>query len=92
MVVNPPGTEGQAVTTAEDTSKSITLSAVSPIPSASFSFTIVTPPAHGQLTAREPIARINRIRISTAATASRSRPMTERTTQTRRPSASQSPM
>jgi hypothetical protein len=47
---NPPGTEGQAVTTAEDTSKSITLSAVSPNPSASFSFTIVTPPAHGQLT------------------------------------------
>ncbi len=47
---NPPGTEGQAVTTAEDTSLSITLSAVSPIPSASFTFTIVTPPAHGQLT------------------------------------------
>src|SRR5678816_1836702 len=40
----------RAVTTSEDTSKSITLSAVSPIPSASFSFTIVTPPAHGQLT------------------------------------------
>jgi hypothetical protein len=48
--VNPPGTEGQAVTTDEDTSKSITLTAVSPNPSASFSFTIVTPPAHGQLT------------------------------------------
>src|SRR6185369_12255157 len=47
---NPPGTEGQAVTTAEDTSKSITLTAVSPNPSASFTFTIVTPPAHGQLT------------------------------------------
>jgi len=47
---NPPGTEGQAVSTAEDTSKSITLSAVSPNPSASFTFTIVTPPAHGQLT------------------------------------------
>lgn len=47
---NPPGTEGQAVTTTEDTSRSITLSAVSPIPSASFTFTIVTPPAHGQLT------------------------------------------
>jgi hypothetical protein len=46
---NPPGTEGQAVTTAEDTSRSITLSAVSPNPSASFTFTIVTPPAHGQL-------------------------------------------
>jgi endonuclease G len=47
---NPPGTEGQSLTTAEDTSKSITLTAVSPIPSASFTFTIVTPPAHGQLT------------------------------------------
>jgi endonuclease G len=47
---NPPGTEGQALTTAEDTSTSITLTAVSPITSASFSFTIVTPPAHGQLT------------------------------------------
>jgi len=47
---NPPGTEAQAVTTAEDTSKSITLTAVSPNTSASFTFTIVTPPAHGQLT------------------------------------------
>jgi hypothetical protein len=47
---NPPGTEGQSATTAEDTSKSITLTAVSPIPSASFTFTIVTPPAHGTLT------------------------------------------
>jgi endonuclease G len=47
---NPPGTEGQSVTTAEDTSKSITLTAVSPLPSPSYTFTIVTPPAHGQLT------------------------------------------
>jgi DNA/RNA endonuclease G (NUC1) len=47
---NPPGTEGQAVTTAEDTSKSITLTAVSPLSSPTFTFTIVTPPAHGQLT------------------------------------------
>ncbi|HKG79072.1 MAG TPA: DNA/RNA non-specific endonuclease, partial [Pyrinomonadaceae bacterium] len=47
---NPPGTEGQSATTAEDTSRSITLTAVSPIPSASFTFTIVTPPAHGVLT------------------------------------------
>ncbi|HJP91818.1 MAG TPA: DNA/RNA non-specific endonuclease [Pyrinomonadaceae bacterium] len=46
---NPPGTEGQSATTAEDTSKSITLTAVSPIPNASFTFTIVTPPAHGTL-------------------------------------------
>ena len=48
--VNPPGTEGQAVTTAEDTSQSVTLTAVSPIPSASFTFTIVQPPANGVLT------------------------------------------
>src|SRR4029079_17839648 len=48
--VNPPGTEGQAVTTAEDTSKSVTLTAVSPNPAASFTFTIVQPPAHGVLT------------------------------------------
>ena len=47
---NPPGTEGQSATTAEDTSKSVTLTAVSPIPSASFTFTVVTPPAHGILT------------------------------------------
>jgi endonuclease G len=47
---NPPGTEGQSATTAEDTSRSITLTAVSPLPSASFAFTIVTPPAHGTLT------------------------------------------
>ncbi len=48
--INPPGTEGQAVTTAEDTAQSVTLTAVSPIPSASFTFTIVEPPAHGVLT------------------------------------------
>jgi hypothetical protein len=47
---NPPGTENQAVTTAEDTSTSITLTAVSPLASPTYSFTIVTPPAHGQLT------------------------------------------
>jgi hypothetical protein len=47
---NPPGTEGQSLTTAEDTSKSITLAAVSPLSSPTFTFTIVTPPAHGQLT------------------------------------------
>src|ERR1041385_8859409 len=48
--VNPPGTAGQAVTTAEDTSTSITLTAVSPLASPTYTFTIVTPPAHGQLT------------------------------------------
>ncbi|HKE57062.1 MAG TPA: DNA/RNA non-specific endonuclease, partial [Pyrinomonadaceae bacterium] len=46
---NPPGTADEAVTTAEDSSTSITLTAVSPNPTASFSFTVVTPPAHGQL-------------------------------------------
>jgi hypothetical protein len=48
--VNPPGTAGQSVTTAEDTSTSITLTAVSPLASPTYTFTIVTPPAHGQLT------------------------------------------
>ncbi len=45
---NPPGTEGQAVTTAEDNSVNITLTAATP--SGSLTYTIVTPPAHGQLT------------------------------------------
>ena len=76
--VNPPGTEGQAVTTAEDTSKSITLTAVSPIPSASFSFTIVQPPAHGVLSGTGANRRISLVQISMAATALRSKPMTER--------------
>ena len=53
--VNPPGTEGQAVTTAEDTSKSVTLTAVSPIRCASFSFTIVQPPARVCRNGREPV-------------------------------------
>lgn len=47
--VNPPGTEGQSVTTNEDTSRSITLTAVSPLTNPTFTFTIVTPPAHGNL-------------------------------------------
>jgi hypothetical protein len=45
---NPPGTSGQAVTTAEDNSINITLTAVSP--GGPLSYTIVTPPQHGQLT------------------------------------------
>lgn len=45
---NPPGTSGQAVTTAEDSSTNITLTAVSP--GGTLSYTIVTPPQHGQLT------------------------------------------
>ncbi len=46
--VNPPGTSGQSVTTAEDNSTNITLTAASP--GAPLTYTIVTPPAHGQLT------------------------------------------
>ena len=45
---NPPGTSGQAVTTAEDSSTNITLTAVSP--GDPLTYTIVTPPTHGQLT------------------------------------------
>jgi len=45
---NPPGTSGQAVTTAEDNSTNITLTAVSP--GGPLTYSIVTPPAHGQLT------------------------------------------
>jgi DNA/RNA endonuclease G (NUC1) len=46
--VNPPGTEGQSVTTKEDTPKDITLNAVSPndIP---LTYSIVTGPSHGTL-------------------------------------------
>jgi len=46
---NPPGTAGQSVTTAENTPRSITLEAVSPNANASFTYTIVSPPAHGTL-------------------------------------------
>ena len=45
---NPPGTSGGSITTAEDTSANVTLNAVSP--GGSLTYTIVTPPAHGQLT------------------------------------------
>lgn len=45
---NPPGTSGQSVTTAEDNSTNITLTAVSP--GGPLTYSIVTPPAHGQLT------------------------------------------
>ena len=45
---NPPGTTGQGVTTAEDDSVNITLSAATP--NGTLTYTIVTPPAHGQLT------------------------------------------
>ena len=46
--VNPPGTEGQAVTTAEDTSKNITLTAVSANGNP-LSYTIVSSPTQGIL-------------------------------------------
>ena len=46
---NPPGTEDQSTTTAEDTPAPITLSAVSPLVSPTFTFTIVSGPAHGTL-------------------------------------------
>src|ERR1051325_9644669 len=45
---NPPGTSGQSVTTAEDNSTNITLTAVSP--GGPLTYSIVNPPAHGQLT------------------------------------------
>jgi DNA/RNA endonuclease G (NUC1) len=47
--VNPPGTEGQSVTTAEDTPANITLVAASPNNN-QLTYSIVTPPAHGSLT------------------------------------------
>jgi endonuclease G len=46
---NPPGTESFSVSTVEDTSKSITLNAVSPNNNP-LTFTIVNSPAHGTLT------------------------------------------
>jgi len=45
---NPPGTSGGSISTAEDNSVNVTLNAVSP--GGSLTYTIVTPPAHGQLT------------------------------------------
>src|SRR5689334_11223503 len=51
---NPPGTEKQSVTTDEDVAVGITLNAVSPSLSPSFSYTIVTPPANGVLSGDGP--------------------------------------
>jgi hypothetical protein len=45
---NPPGTSDGSISTAEDNSVNVTLNAVSP--GGSLTYTIVTPPAHGQLT------------------------------------------
>ena len=46
---NPPGTENQSATTDEDVAVGITLNAVSPNLSASFTYTIVNSPANGVL-------------------------------------------
>ena len=46
---NPPGTENQSATTDEDVAAEITLNAVSPNVSATFSYTIVTSPGNGVL-------------------------------------------
>lgn len=51
---NPPGTENQSATTDEDVAVGITLNAVSPSLSPSFSYTIVTPPANGVLSGDGP--------------------------------------
>ena len=46
---NPPGTENQLATTDEDVAAAITLNAVSPNASPTFTYTIVTSPANGVL-------------------------------------------
>lgn len=51
---NPPGTENQAATTDEDVPVGITLNAVSPSLSPSFTYTIVTSPANGSLSGAGP--------------------------------------
>ena len=45
--VNPPGTEGQTVSTAEDTSKNIALTGVGS--NGPLTYSIINPPAHGNL-------------------------------------------
>ena len=51
---NPPGAAGQSVNATEDTPKSITVNAVSPNPSATLTYTIVSAPAHGTLSGTAP--------------------------------------
>lgn len=51
--VNPPGTEGQSVSTPEDTPALITLGAVSPVSNATFTYTVGTP-SHGTLSGTAP--------------------------------------
>jgi endonuclease G len=52
---NPPGTDNQFATTAEDVPGNITLNAVSASASPTFTYTIVTPPAHGVLSGAGPV-------------------------------------
>ncbi len=51
---NPPGTDNQFATTAEDVPGDITLNAVSANASPTFTYTIVTPPSHGVLSGSGP--------------------------------------
>jgi endonuclease G len=51
---NPPGTDNQFATTAEDVPADIMLNAVSPALSPTFTYTIVTPPANGVLSGSGP--------------------------------------
>ena len=51
---NPPGTENQSATTAEDTPVEIVLNAVSPVETPTFFFTITSQPAHGVLSGSGP--------------------------------------
>jgi DNA/RNA endonuclease G (NUC1) len=51
---NPPGTDNQFATTVEDVPDDITLNAVSANTSPTFTYTIVSPPAHGVLSGSGP--------------------------------------
>lgn len=51
---NPPGTDNQFATTAEDVPSEIVLNAVSPLLSPTFSYTIVSQPANGMLSGSGP--------------------------------------
>ncbi len=51
---NPPGTDNQFATTAEDVPGDITLNAVSANATPTFTYTIVTPPTHGVLSGSGP--------------------------------------
>jgi len=51
---NPPGTDNQFATAAEDVPADITLNAVSANANPTFTYTIVTPPAHGLLSGSGP--------------------------------------